>query len=90
MLVKALGVTDFIAGLILILAAGINFSYFILLPIAGILLIKSLIGKLKDLGSWIDLIASILFILLIFFQVPWIICLIGGILLIQKGVMSFL
>lgn len=90
MLVKVLGGIDFISGLILIFGAGFSFPIPILTVFGVILLIKSGIGLLRDFASWIDLLAGIIFILLIFFPIHWIICLIAGILLIQKGIFSFL
>jgi len=90
MLIKVLGVLDLIIGLILVFIGSARLSYLILLPIAIILFVKAGIGLLKDFASWIDFSSGIIFILLIFFSVPWIICLIAGILLIQKGTSSFL
>jgi len=90
MLIKALGVIDFIGGIFLLFVSGTKFPYLILLVFGIILLIKSGIGLLRDFASWIDLIAGIVFILLIFFPVYWVFCLIAGILLIQKGIVSFL
>jgi len=90
MLLKALGTIDFIAGLILIFMANTSLSHSILIFFGTVLLIKSGIGLLEDVGSWIDVLAGIIFILLIFFPISWIICLIIGILLIQKGFFSFL
>jgi len=90
MLVKILGGMDFIIGLILIFGAGIKIPVSVLIALAIFLFIKATIGLLKDFASWIDLLSGIVFILSIFFSVPWIICLIAGILLIQKGIFSFL
>lgn len=90
MLVKVLGAMDCIEGLILLFGAGIKLPFYISLILGVFLLIKAGMGKLKDIASWIDLIAGIIFILLIFFNVYWLICLIAGILLLQKGVFSFL
>ena len=89
MLVKILGGIDFISGLILIIGAKF-IPYQILIFFGIILLIKALIGLLRDFASWIDFSAGVIFILLIFFPVHWIICLIVGILLIQKGIFSFI
>jgi hypothetical protein len=91
MLVKVLGFVDLIAGLILIFGAGIKFPYVILIILGIIFLVKSFMGGIpKDLGSITDLSIGIIFVLMIFFSVHWIICLIAGILVIQKGVFSFL
>ncbi len=90
MLVKALGAIDFILGLVLMFSPGIKIPIPILIALATFLLVKAGIGLLKDFASWIDLIAGIVFVLLIFFPVYWIVCLIVGILLVQKGIVSFL
>jgi len=47
-------------------------------------------GLLRDFASWIDLASGIILILSIFFHIPLVICIIAGILLIQKGIFSFL
>jgi hypothetical protein len=90
MLIKILGTIDFIIGLILIFVTTAKLPYAILLILGGILLLKAGIGLLKDFASWIDFFGGIIFILLIFLPIPWIICLIAGILIIQKGIFSFL
>jgi len=90
MLVKVLGALDFIIGLILIFGARIKIPATILIILAVFLFIKAGIGLLKDFASWIDLLSGLIFILLIFFPLHWIICLIPAILLIQKGIVSFL
>ena len=90
MLVKALGLVDFIGGLILIFGTNFKIPSLILIILGIVFLIKSGIGLLKDFASWIDLLCGTIFILLIFLSVSWIIGLITGILLIQKGVASFL
>jgi len=90
MLVKALGALDFLAGLILIFTIWTKIPFLILIILAIIFLIKAGVGLLKDFASWIDLIAGGVFILLIFFPVYGIICLISAGLLIQKGIASFL
>ena len=90
MLVKVLGIIDFVGGLILLFSRGIEMPVPVLVAAALVFLIKAGIGLLKDFASWIDLIAGITFVLLIFFPLPLVICIIAGILLIQKGVVSFL
>jgi hypothetical protein len=90
MLVKVLGVIDFIGGVFLLFLSKKKFPFLILLVFGIILLVKAGIGLLKDFASWIDLVAGIVFILLIFFPLHWIFCLIAGALLIQKGIVSFL
>lgn len=90
MLVKVLGALDFLAGLILIFTIWTKIPFLILTILAVIFLIKAGIGLLKDFASWIDLVTGIVFVLLIFFPVYGIICLICAGLLIQKGIVSFL
>ncbi len=90
MLIKILGVVDLIIGLILIFLGNTKLHYLFLLVLAVILILKAVMGSLQGFASWTDLFGGIIFVLLIFFSIPWIICLIVGILLIQKGVVSFL
>ena len=90
MLVKILGAIDFIGGLILLFISGFHFPSQFLIVLGIIFLIKSGIGLLRDFGSWIDFAASAIFFLIIFFNIPWLICVIVGILVIQKGIFSFL
>jgi hypothetical protein len=91
MLVKLLGVIDFIIGLILIFGTGIKIHYLILIFFGIIFIIKSFFGGIpKDLGSLTDLSAGIVLILMIFFTIPWFIGIILGILLFQKGIFSII
>ncbi len=90
MLVKALGIFDFMGGLILLFSSGIKTPVPVLVILAAIFLVKALIGLLKDFASWIDFTAGIVFILIIFLPAYWFICLIPAVLLIQKGIVSFL
>ncbi|MCK9596982.1 hypothetical protein M0R19_07375 [Candidatus Pacearchaeota archaeon] len=90
MLIKIFGLTDFIAGLLLIFGANNQLPSWGLYFFGIILVIKSGIGFWADFGSWIDLLSGAVFILSIFFNLPWIIGLILGLLLVQKGIFSFL
>ncbi|VVB82553.1 Uncharacterised protein [uncultured archaeon] len=90
MLIKVLGVIDFIAGLLLIFGAGTKLPWLLLLFFGVGLLLKSTLGKLKDFASWIDFLCGINLILLLIFSVPVWISIILGILLVQKGIFSFL
>lgn len=89
MLVKVLGGIDFISGLILIFGTGLA-PKSILIFFGILLLIKAGFGMFKSFASWIDLLSGGVFILAIFFQIPLWIGIIAGILLIQKGIFSFL
>ncbi|HDZ60654.1 MAG TPA: hypothetical protein ENH46_03020 [Candidatus Pacearchaeota archaeon] len=88
MLLKAFGIIDIIAGLILILRASLSSKVFLILGI--ILLAKASLGLLKDFASWVDFISGGIFILLTVVSIPSIIGIIVGILIIQKGLFSFL
>ena len=90
MLLKLLGSFDIIAGLILIFGIGMDFPWQFLWVVGFLLLIKAGFGMLRDFASWIDLFCGIIFLLRIVFDIYSIIGLIFGILLIQKGVVSFL
>ena len=89
MLVKVLGVIDLIAGSILIFGsnAGINGVFGVL---GGVLIAKSFIGFLKDMGSWIDIITGVVLLANIILPIPAVINIIIGLLIIQKGIISFL
>jgi hypothetical protein len=90
MLIKALGALDFVGGLILLFGAGVKIPIPILIILALIFLVKSGIGLLRDSASWIDFTAGVILLLMIFFPVYWIVNLVVGISLIQKGIVSFL
>jgi hypothetical protein len=90
MLVKILGAIDFIGGLILIFISGLVLPSQVLIFFGILFLIKSSLGFWRDFASWTDLLSGIIFILLTFFPVYWVICLVLGILLVQKGIFSFL
>jgi len=89
MLIKVLGALDIVGGFILLLGSEISSipSLFVFLGILFIL--KSAIGRWKEFGSWVDLLTGIFFLISIFLNVE-IINLILGILLIQKGLVSFM
>ena len=90
MLVKILGATDIFSGLILIVGNWINVPTELLLILGGILVIKSFLGMFKEIGSWIDIGTGIILILSALVSMPFVISLIFGILILQKGVFSFL
>ena len=90
MLVKALGIIDVFAGLILIFGMGINFSSQMLIIFGIVLLAKSSLGLFKDFASWVDSLAGLTFILSAMISVPVIVSIIIGLLILQKGVFSFL
>lgn len=88
MLIKILGIFDFVVGLILIFGMGLSNKMYLVFGI--ILLIKSSLGLLKDFASWIDFSVGLMFFLSIIVSIPSWICIILGLLIIQKGVFSFL
>ena len=89
MLVKLLGAIDVIAGLILLFGAGIDLPTNLLLFFGIVLIIKSSLGMLKDFASWIDFLSGIVFLLSVIFLIPTWINIILGVLILQKGVVSF-
>lgn len=90
MLVKILGAIDSIAGLILLFGAGNGFPTIILAILGIILIAKSSFGVWKDFGSWTDLICGAIFFIAIIIPIHWIIGVIAGVLMLQKGIFSFL
>ena len=88
MFVKILGIIDITAGIVLFCNSSIGFKT-VFLVFGMILLSKSILGMLQDFASWIDLISAIIFFLMMIFSVPVFILVICGILLLQKGILSF-
>ena len=89
MLVKILGTMDLSSGLILILSILSEMPSLMLITFGVMLLAKSLMGFLKDFGSWIDLLTGGVLILTAFVSIPLFIKIILSILIIQKGIVSF-
>ena len=90
MLVKILGIIDLISGLILIFGESLNISNQVFIIFGVVLLVKSSLGLLKDFASWIDFLCGIIFLISAIISVPEIISLVFGLLIIQKGLFSFL
>ena len=90
MLVKVFGLVDLIIGTVLVFLIYLNPSANILISFSIIAFTKSSFGMLRDFGSWIDFSAGILLGLTIIMQIPLLISAIIGILVLQKGVFSFL
>jgi len=90
MIIQFLGVIDAIFGLILIFESNLHLSNSVLLFCAIVLFIKASFSFFKDFASWIDAFAGLLFILSILISIPFFLEIIAGLLLIQKGVFSFL
>jgi hypothetical protein len=91
MIIKILGFIDFFAAMaFLMLVFGIDpFLQFILFC-SGLLFIKGLFIFSGDVLSGIDLMASFLLILSIFFQLPIILFYFPEFLLLSKAVVSFI
>ena len=91
MLLKILGTIDVVVGVILIIF-GLGFDmYNNILIFSGIVLMsKSLLGFVKDFASWIDFLAGLMIILCIWIAIPKIIIIILGVLILQKGLFSFI
>jgi hypothetical protein len=90
MLVKILGAIDVIAGLILIINIGSQTQSYFYIILGVIVMSKSLLGMLKDFGSWVDLLAGLALIISSLIGIPLILGVIFGIFILQKGIFSFL
>jgi len=89
MLIKVLGLIDLIVGGILIFGMEI-IPNSILIIFGIILLAKSSLGLLKDFASWIDFLGGTILLLSTIISIPFIFSAIIGLLIIQKGMFSFL
>ena len=90
MFIKILGIIDFSLGLILIFGMNLKIPIILLSLFGGILIIKAMLGLLRDFASWIDFLSGIVFCLTSLFLFPPLIYAILGILLLQKGFFSFI
>ncbi len=90
MLVKILGAIDVVAGAILGLSILTEIPFYLLITLGAVLLIKSFLGFPKDFAGWIDFLTAIILILTAFIAVPLFIKIIFMILILQKGISSFL
>jgi len=94
MLVKILGGADVVVGVtIILLGAGIDVPWNILLAFAIFLLFKAGMGYISDvtdIASWIDFIGFLVLLISILINIPGIISIIIGFLILQKGILSFL
>lgn len=89
MLVKILGILDLISSFILIFALYKFFPSSIILTIGILVLLKSTLSLFQDVASWIDFFAGAILLLTLSGSVPWVVCFIAGILVLQKGIFSF-
>jgi len=90
MLVKILGLLDFVSSFILIFALYKFLPTSVILTIGVLVLLKSTLGLFQDVASWIDFFAGAILFLTLSNSVPWIVCFIAGIFVLQKGLFSFL
>lgn len=90
-MLKILGGIDVVCALLLLaMSIGFKMPAFILIVLAVMLILKSGFGLFKDLASWFDMFAALLFIISIFVPVFKVLLVISAILLFQKGILSFL
>jgi hypothetical protein len=89
MLVKALGLIDLIAGLILVIGATKFLPTTIVVIVGVALLAKSSLGMLQDVASWFDFFGGAILLMSAVIFVPWLVQVFVGILVLQKGIFSF-
>jgi hypothetical protein len=90
MLIKLLGLLDVVAALFLIFEGNIGLSYKVFVFLGMLLILKSSLGMLKDFASWIDFVGGVSLILSVLITVPYTLKIVIGLLLLQKGVFSFI
>ena len=90
MLVKILGAIDVAAGSALALSILTEIPSQIFIILGLIVLIKSFLGFPKDFAGWIDFLTGIILILMAFVSIPLFVKVIFMVLIIQKGISSFL
>ena len=85
-----LGIFDLLAGFFLIFGNQLDLSKYILIVFGAIMIVKASLGILKDFASWVDFCAGLALITSSIIILPWGIGLILGLIVIQKGIFSFL
>jgi hypothetical protein len=90
MLVKILGAIDLFAGFILALSILTEIPLYLLIVTGGLVLVKSFMGFPKDFAGWIDFLTGAIIILTAFVVIPPVIKIIFIVLIVQKGISSFL
>jgi hypothetical protein len=90
MLIKFFGIVDVIVGLILLFSFNISLPIQLMIVLGIVLIVKSFFGMPKDFGSWIDFSVGIVMIFSSITAGLWIVNIILGLLILQKGVFSFL
>ncbi len=91
MIIKILGGMDVVIGFILIIfGAGVSISSGVLVFCGMVLIAKSLLGFFQDFASWVDFVSGIFLLISSVFHLPGLIAIILGIVIMQKGGISFL
>ena len=90
MLVKIFGLIDLIGGIILVFSLQDSIGTQAPIVIGLALIIKSSLGRWKEIAGWMDLFAGIVFLLVTILPVPDFIGIIAGILILQKGIVGFM
>lgn len=91
MIVKLLGFIDFIVAIIILcLIFGLTIPSVILWVAAIIMFVKGIFIFWGDIASGFDWLAGIILIVSIFYNVPVILLIIAGFLILQKGFFSII
>ena len=90
MIVKILGVLDLIAGTFILFNLSQTLPIKIILILGIIIALKSSLGQLKNIASWIDLCAGIFILLGILIYFPFFLRIIVSVLILQKGIISLI
>ncbi len=90
MLVKILGGVDVLAGLALLVEIGNFVPTTILIALGTAMFAKAFMGFPTDVGGWMDMITSLSLFASIFFSLNGIVLVIVAIMVLQKGLLSFL
>jgi|TARA_Y100000310_G_scaffold174669_2_gene174748 hypothetical protein len=90
MLVKIFGLIDLIGGIILTFSLQNSIGIPILIFLGLALIIKSSIGRWKEIAGWMDLFAGVVFLLVSVISIPDFVGIIAGILILQKGIVGFM
>ena len=89
MLVKIMGIIDLIVGIIILFLINLNLPNQMLFFFGILIFTKASVGRLKELGSWIDFSAGFVLFLSMIITLPATISVILGVLVLQKGIFSF-
>lgn len=92
MIVKALGILDLLAAVLLVvLASGVDVGWYLLFVGAVVMLAKSLPFIFSGCPAcFIDVIVAVMFVLSIFFSLPIWMLVIGIVAVAQKGFLSLI